>query len=1131
MKRILFTLAALSFVFASFAQGLGTQKALKFDATNAHINLGNLPLDTANFTVEMWIKMNRFPAGGTTDDPCLLANKNWDSGNNTGLSIFFRDPGVLRLNIKEPNSTRLDANLNTALPFALGNWYHVAISINRRDSAITYVNGIKAGATFIGNRFGSINTTFPWRVNQDGRGNYGPNNNNRIEIDEFRLWSGIRTAAQIQEFVCSRPAANTPELIRNHSFNTVRTDSATNINDGFASRLVSVTNATYVNSGAFVADSVVQVTARNFTNTDSLTMNIANLGNVVVKPTQSGFGSMYIIQSNGLAFGSSSIVGADSSGNHFAVFTPNINNVNVRLDVNGYARAQAIATRLNLNQKASLDAITFAQVSNSNLGNGILGYTGSSNKVFALGGFNTTCAAPTGLVLERTTPTAATIRWNNSFLPINIQYGSQGFSLGTGSIIRNIVGTNYTLSNLLPNTSYQVYIQDSCVGLGTSTWVGPLSLTTVNPAILNTGAGFMANFSANAANTNHFNIGRLSELDNAQEFTIEFWAHPDSIQPGSDAALFSNKDWSSGNNTGLTFFYEGDNSTYYRFNYKAANGTRRDLTISPAGYDVKKKWSHVAVTFNRNGFAVAYLNGVVVDSINLQGTLGTLAGAFPYKLGQDGTGNYRFLNQSFKYLGKLDEFRIWLNRRTPEQIKTTMCRRLTGAEVGLYVYYNFNQEAFDTLRGFIAGTDAIGVRTVANNFTVSTAPVGDTSAYSYTINTFPTYLDLGTQMLRVTRTETNSGIIQVYGNKSLPVNTIGANLFPNSNVHFGVFTNDGNEPYKVSLNVSGTPQAVLRIRDTKLLQRANAASQWSVSNATPSVIELSLMNDSVYGSNEFLLSDSSINNCRPLALNFARSLSQTSAQIGWTPSLGNTITYEYGRLGFQLGTGTRVNVNNSTSGVANITGLVNGQLYQVYIRKNCGSTEQSAWSGPYVFYSAICNLPANITITDTTSQGATVRWNGNRGERIQLEWGPVGFITGQGILEELTDTTSFTFRGLPSNSTFAFVIRKVCGTNFNSSYSPQFTFRTLDPTSVNDKVQLNFALFPNPAQEQVQIQLSSSEVATIELLTFQGKVISRTNSDGGSSLLTFNLPKVPTGTYMVKITQAGKIGVAPLTVK
>lgn len=1131
MKKLLFTLAAISFAFASFAQGLGTQKALKFDATNAHINLGNLPLDTANFTVEMWIKMNRFPAGGTTDDPCLLANKNWDSGNNTGLAIFFRDPGVLRLNIKEPNSTRLDANLNTSLPFALGNWYHVAISINRRDSAITYVNGIKAGSTYIGSRFGTIATTFPWRVNQDGRGNYGPNNNNRIEIDEFRLWSGIRTAAQIQEYVCNRPAANTPELIRNHSFNTVRTDSATNINGGLASRLVSVTNANYVNSGAFVGDSAVQVTARNFTNADSLAMNIANLGNVSVRPTQSGFGSMYIIQSNGLADGSNSIVGPDSSGNHFAVFTPNLNNVSVRLNVNGYARAQAVINRISLNQKSAFDAASFSLVSNANQGGGILTYSGTSNKVFALGGFNTTCSAPSGLRLDRTTPTAATISWNNSFLPINIQYGNQGFSLGTGTIIRNFVGTNYTLTNLLPNTAYQVYIQDTCIGLGTSAWVGPLSFTTVNPAILNTGAGFMANFTANAANNNHFNIGRLSELDNAQEFTIEFWAHPDSIQRGSDAAIFSNKDWSSGNNTGLSFFYEGDNTTFYRFNYKTANGTRKDLTISPAGYDVKKKWSHVAVTFNRNGFAVAYLNGVVVDSINLQGTLGTLAGAFPYKLGQDGTGNYRYLNQSFRYLGKLDEFRIWLTRRTTEQIRNTMCRRLTGAEAGLYVYYNFNQEAFDTLRGFIAGTDGIGVNTIANNFVVSSAPVGDTSSYSYVVNTFPTYLDLGVQQMRVTRSSTQNGIIQVYGNRSLPVNTQGANLFPNSNAYFGVFTNDPREPYKVSLNVSGTSQAVLRIRDTRLLQRSNASALWAVSNANPSVIELSLINDTVFGSNEFLLSDSSVSTCAPLALNFARSLSQTSAQIGWTPSLGNTVTYEYGRLGFQLGTGTRVNVNNSTSAVANITGLVNGQLYQVYIRKNCGSIEQSAWSGPYLFYSAICNIPGNITVTDTTSQGATVRWDGNSGERIQLEWGPVGFIPGQGILEELTDTNSFTFRGLPGNSTFAFVIRKVCGTNFNSSYSPQFTFRTLDPTSVKDRVQLNFAMYPNPAQEQVQIALASPITATIEILTLQGKAISKINTDGNTSNISLNLPKLPTGTYMVKITQASKTGVRPLTIK
>lgn len=1131
MKRILFTLAALSFVFASFAQGLGAQKALKFDATNAHINLGNLPLDTASFTVEMWIKMNRFPAGGTTDDPCLLTNKNWDSGNNTGLAIFFRDPGILRLNIKEPNSTRLDANLNTAIPFALGNWYHVAISINRRDSAITYVNGIKAGATYIGSRFGSITSTFPWRVNQDGRGNYGPNNNNRIEIDEFRLWEGTRTQSEIQQYVCSRPAANTENLILNHSFNTLRTDSATNINGGSASRLVAVNNATYINSGAFVADSVFQVTGRNFTTTDSLSMNIANLGSVVVKPTQSGFGSMYVIQSNGLALGSSSIVGADSSGNHFAVFTPNLNNISVRLNVNSYARAQAISPRLTLNQKASLDGITFTTIANSNLGNGNLGYTGVSNRVFALGGFITTCLAPTRLELDRTTPTSASISWNNTFLPINIQFGLPGFTLGNGTIIRNHIGTSYTLSNLLPNTTYQVYIQDSCVGLGTSAWVGPLSFTTVNPAILNTGAGYMANFSANASNTNHFNMGRLSELDNAQEFTIEFWANPDSIQAGSDAAIFSNKNWNSGNNTGLTFFYEGDNSTYYRFNYKSANGTRKDLTISPAGYDVKKKWSHVAVTFNRNGNAVAYLNGVAVDSINLQGTTGTLAGAFPYKLGQDGTGNYQFNGQSYKFLGKLDEFRIWLNRRTPEQIRTTMCRRLTGAEVGLYVYYNFNQDAFDTLRGFIAGTDAVGVRTVANNFTVSTAPVGDTSAYSYTVNTFPTYLDLGAQLLRVTRTATHSGVIQVYGNNRLPINTVGANLFPNSNVHFGVFTNDATEPYKVSLNVSGTSQAVSRINDTRLLQRANAASLWSVSNATPSVIELSLMNDSVFGSNEFLLSDSSVNSCVPIRINFIRSASQTSAQFGWTPSAGNTITYEYGRLGFQLGTGTRVNVNNSTAAVANVTGLVTGQLYQVYIRKNCGSANQSAWSGPYLFYSAICNLPSNIQVTDTTSQGATVRWDGNNNERIQLEWGPVGFINGQGILEELTDTTSFTFRGLPSNSTFAFVIRKVCGTNFNSSYSPQYTFRTLDPTSVKDKVQLQFAMYPNPAHEQVQIALGNTATATIELITLQGKVISTSVSDGTSSTISLNLPKLPTGMYMVKITQAGKTGIRPITIK
>jgi len=59
----------------------------------------------------------------------------------------------------------------------------------------------------------------------------------------------------------------------------------------------------------------------------------------------------------------------------------------------------------------------------------------------------------------------------------NVQYGSVGFTIGTGTIVA-APDTFATVTGLLDNTRYDFYIQDSCGANDLSVWVGPFSVLT-----------------------------------------------------------------------------------------------------------------------------------------------------------------------------------------------------------------------------------------------------------------------------------------------------------------------------------------------------------------------------------------------------------------------------------------------------------------------------------------------------------------------------------------------------------------------------------------------------------------------------------------------------------------------------
>ncbi len=92
-----------------------------------------------------------------------------------------------------------------------------------------------------------------------------------------------------------------------------------------------------------------------------------------------------------------------------------------------------------------------------------------------------TCPQPTAFTVVQATLNDAQLAWTagGSETQWEIQYGPQGFVLGSGTIIP--VTTNpFTVTNLTPNSFYQVYIRAICTPGDSSYWTPPVAFNTYN---------------------------------------------------------------------------------------------------------------------------------------------------------------------------------------------------------------------------------------------------------------------------------------------------------------------------------------------------------------------------------------------------------------------------------------------------------------------------------------------------------------------------------------------------------------------------------------------------------------------------------------------------------------------------
>jgi hypothetical protein len=175
--------------------------------------------------------------------------------------------------------------------------------------------------------------------------------------------------------------------------------------------------------------------------------------------------------------------------------------------------------------------------------------------------------------------------------------------------------------------------------------------TVGNPKFVAGYDGIALEFDGN----DHVVLGTSANLNfaDATDFSVALWVKTNGWQ--NDAAIISNKDWDSGNNTGWAIAGESGGSGSWQWNYKGAIGGRRDY--DPPGPTLSDgQWHHLCVTHDRNGYAKFYFDGQYQNQIDISGSTGSINAGYPTVVGTDGAEGKVW---AYWFIGLVDDCRIY----------------------------------------------------------------------------------------------------------------------------------------------------------------------------------------------------------------------------------------------------------------------------------------------------------------------------------------------------------------------------------------------------------------------------------------------------------------------------------------
>lgn len=202
----------------------------------------------------------------------------------------------------------------------------------------------------------------------------------------------------------------------------------------------------------------------------------------------------------------------------------------------------------------------------------------------------------------------------------------------------------------------------------------PAGAPTIEAGRIGSGAVHISN-ARDGSFFNYVTLGAPEELNlgGAVDFTVSTWIKVNS--KNGDPSFLSNKNWRSGDNTGWVVFVGSGGGLGW--NYKESGSGRIDIG-GPALND--GNWHHVAVSYDRDGNALTFLDGALVNTTFVGPATDSLDSGLPTNIGQDGTGAYTD-GGSVEIDALMDDVSIWRRALLGTEIQRIYQFGATGVNV------------------------------------------------------------------------------------------------------------------------------------------------------------------------------------------------------------------------------------------------------------------------------------------------------------------------------------------------------------------------------------------------------------------------------------------------------------------
>jgi hypothetical protein len=151
----------------------------------------------------------------------------------------------------------------------------------------------------------------------------------------------------------------------------------------------------------------------------------------------------------------------------------------------------------------------------------------------------------------------------------------------------------------------------------------------------------------------------------------------------------------------------------------------------------------------------------------------------------------------------------------------------------------------------------------------------------------------------------------------------------------------------------------------------------------------------------------------------------------------------------------------------------------------------------------------------------------------RLKWEPVANAVEYGVQYSIHNDNSWITKTVDASkhqlnlddlepaTTYDWQMKTICDINTgkSSGYTAIKKFKTLTLRSfeLNEKPPMDLQLYPNPAYDQINIEVSNTSISQVSLLNLLGQEIRNVPITGDESLIQFPIGDVPSGTYLLEI--------------